>query len=160
VIQLNQVCECQCGKTELLIKGKPITRIACHCQICQEFNQADFADITLFLSKDVMLSHDNTVDFKAYQSPPAVQRGKCVYCNNPAIERFDMPLCPSITMIPSNLIPPGSSLPSLSAHIFYHRKITDIHDSLPKISGFLKSQLFVGKQIVTGIIKNKLSLSR
>lgn len=154
------MCECQCSKTKILITGNPITRMICHCQTCQEFNQADFGDVTLFLSKDVELSNEATVNFKAYQKPPAVLRGKCIHCDTPAIERLKLPLGASVTMIPSELIPPGKLLPEISGHIFYHRKINDMSDSFPKISGFLKSQLFVGAKVIAGIGKNILPLGK
>jgi hypothetical protein len=35
-----------------------------------------------------------------------------------------------------------------SAHIFYHRRIADEHDSLPKISGYWRSELAVTKLIL------------
>jgi len=34
------------------------------------------------------------------------------------------------------------------AHIFYHRRIADEHDSLPKISGYWRSELAVTKMML------------
>lgn len=160
VTSLNQECECQCGKTKVIIKGKPIIRMVCHCQTCQEFNKANFGDVTLFLAKNIELSDDKSVSFKAYQSPPTVQRGKCVHCETPTIEQIKLPLGASITIIPSRLIPKGPSLPKVSGHIFYHRKVNDVNDSIPKISGFVKSQLYVGAKLVAGITRNFLPFGK
>ena len=160
VTSLNQECECQCGKTKFTIKGKPIIRMVCHCQTCQEFNQADFGDVTLFLSKDLELHNEASVNFKTYQKPPAVLRGKCIHCETPTIERLNLPLGASVTIIPSKLIPLGERLPKISGHIFYHRRVNDVNDTPPKISGFVKSQLFVGAKVVTGISKKFLTFGK
>jgi hypothetical protein len=152
---LKQLCQCECGTTKFTIIGEPIVRIACHCKICQEFNKAAYADITIFLSKDVILEDIKTVSLRKYKSPPAVKRGTCIDCGKPAIEFLDLPLFPSLTIIPSQLIPYGPLLPKLSAHIFYHRRVADIEDELPKISGSVKSQLALSKKLLPGIF-NKL----
>ncbi len=149
--KLQQLCQCQCGHTKFTLKGEPIVRIACHCTVCQEFNQAPFADVTLFLSKDVALENKESISLRKYKSPPAIPRGKCLKCDKPVIEFLDLPLFPSLTIIPSRLIPYGPLLPKLSAHIFYHSRVADIEDKLPKISGSIKSQLALSKKLLPGI---------
>lgn len=148
---IEQKCQCQCGKTKFTIQGEPIVRIACHCTICQEFNKTAFGDVTIFLSKDVVLADKESISLRKYKRPPAVQRGKCLDCDKPVIEFLDLPAFPSLTIIPSELIPYGPLLPKLSAHIFYHRRVADIEDSLPKICGAIKSQLFLSKKLLPGI---------
>lgn len=155
--KIQQLCQCQCGKTKFTIQGEPIARIACHCTICQEFNNAAFADITIFLSKDIILENLKTVSLRKYNPPPAVQRGICIECGKPAIEFLDLPFFPSLTIIPSQLIPYGPLLPKLSAHIFYHRRVADIEDSLPKISGSIKSQLALSKKLLPGIFNRLIN---
>jgi hypothetical protein len=138
---LTQEGQCQCGSTKFTIQNKALVRIFCHCTICQEFNNATFGDVSIFLSKDVHLHDREKVNFRKYKSPPAVQRGKCAACNKPAIEFLDLPLFPSLTIIPSANIPAGQFVPPPSIHTFYHRRLADINDTLPKKSGFIKSQL-------------------
>jgi hypothetical protein len=150
---LKQDCQCPCGHTKFTIQGKPISRAFCHCTICQEFNHAAYADVTIFLSKDVLLHDEKCVNFSAYKKPPAVQRGKCSKCDKPAIERFDLPLLPSLTIIPSGNIPAGPFLPESSAHIFYHRRLADISDELPKYSGFLKSQVVFNAKLMPNLFR-------
>ena len=149
----KQECQCECGNTKFTIQGKPIVRTFCHCTICQEFNNAAYADVTIFLSKDVHLYDKEKVNFKKYKSPPAVQRGKCATCNKPAIELLDLPLFPSLTIIPSENILPGPFLPEASSHIFYHRRVSNISDKLPKYSGFIKSQIAFSAKLLSGIIR-------
>ncbi len=103
--------------------------------------------MTIFLSKDVILHNTETVDFKKYKSALALQRGTCITCNAPSIEFFDLPLLPEFTIIPSESIPAGHFLPKPSAHIFYHRRVADIDDALPKHNGFLKSQLVLSRKL-------------
>jgi len=145
--------QCQCGNTKFTIQGKPIVRMFCHCEFCQEFNSAAYGDVTIFLSKDVQLHDKKQVSFQKYKAPPAVQRGKCVACNKPAIEFLDIPLLSSLTIIPSANIGAGEYLPQSWGHIFYHRRIDDIKDSLPKYSGFMKSQLAMCGQLIPGIFR-------
>ena len=152
-IFLKQECQCQCGNTKFTIQGIPIVRVICHCTICQEFTDAAYSDITFFASKNVHLHDKETVSFKKYKSPPAVQRGKCIACNKPAIEFLDLPLFPSLAIIPSQNIPKGQFLPEPSIHIFYHSRVDDINDNRPKYSGFIKSQMALSGKIIRGIIR-------
>ncbi len=46
----KQESQCQCGSTKFTIQGEPLIRALCHCTICQEFNNAAFADVTIFAS--------------------------------------------------------------------------------------------------------------
>ncbi|MFV1871943.1 MAG: GFA family protein [Oleiphilus sp.] len=156
--QLEINCHCQCGKTSVSLLDTPIARMICHCTICQEFNQADYGDVTLFFSKDVQLHDKSQVEFKTYKAPPAVQRGKCSHCHQPSIELFNLPVTPALTLIPSALIPTGPAAIPISAHIFYHSRVQDIHDQAPKISGYLKSQLAVTKEVFKGACHKMFTL--
>ena len=122
-------------------------------KICQEFNHAPYGDVAIFLSKDVVLKDHSKVQYKKYKMPPAVQRGKCTSCDKPAVEMLKLPMLPELTIIPSANIPTGDFLPDPSMHIFYHRRINDMHDELPKISGFIKSQVLLGGKILSAIFK-------
>ncbi|MEC8428744.1 MAG: GFA family protein [Pseudomonadota bacterium] len=143
---------CECGAASFKVSAKPLARAYCHCTICQEFNKADYADVSVFLSRDVTLEDPATVAMKSYKkTPPSVQRGKCRKCDKPALEYLDMPLLPGLTIIPSANI--AATLPEPSMHIFYHRRKRDIQDDLPKHSGFLKSQWCFAKQLLPGIVR-------
>jgi len=149
----KQECQCECGSSKFTIQGKPLVRMFCHCTICQEFNNAAYSDVTIFLSKDVHLQDKEKINFNKYKSPPAVQRGKCATCNKPAIELLELPLFPALTIIPSENIPSGPRLPKPAAHIFYHRRVENVSDSLPKHSGFIKSQLAFIAKLVPGLFR-------
>lgn len=144
---------CQCGSTKFTLKAQPLTRVFCHCTICQEFNDAAFGDVTIFLSKDVEIADVDSIDFRTYKAPPAVQRGKCKTCHKPTIELFNMPLMPALTLIPSQQITDSEFLPEPVNHIFYHSRVADITDALPKYSGYMPSQLALSKVLLPRILK-------
>ena len=137
---VNSSGECPCGQTTFAISAAPLIRLICHCEICQAFNQAEFADVTVFRSSAVVLPSDNPVEFNTYSKMVAVQRGKCSACGEPAIEFFTSKFAPNLTMVPScNL--PAALRPPPKLHIFYHRRVHDAANALPKYSGYLGSQL-------------------
>lgn len=140
--------KCPCGETQFKVLGKPIMRAKCHCTICQEFNQQPYGDITIFRSKDIRLPEDNKVAFKAYAFPPVLKRGKCTACNKPAIE-----LMPGLTIVPSDTIENAGIVPEVAFHSFYHRRVADANDDLPKYSGYLKSQLFFMGKLIAAMLR-------
>ncbi|EHR70708.1 hypothetical protein BurJ1DRAFT_1853 [Burkholderiales bacterium JOSHI_001] len=131
---------CQCGAIQLVISGRPLLRAYCHCLICQEFNQADFADVTVFRARDVSIPNEERIRYRVYKQPPIVRRGTCAACGKPAAERLAVPLMPRMTVVPSSNLIEHEGLPSPAMHIFYHRRKAEATDSLPKYSGFLTSQ--------------------
>lgn len=138
---------CRCGRARFSITGRPLLRAYCHCLICQEFNELDYADITVFYRKDVSLEAEDTVVFRVHQQPPLLRRGKCKSCGKPVIERLNIPLIPSMTIVPSYNVEDAAFLPEPKLHIFYHRRKADIIDTLPKYSGFLNSQSHFGLSV-------------
>ena len=137
---IQQSGSCHCGKVQISMSGKPLFRAYCHCLICQEFNEADFADVTVFYRKDVALADQGSVKFRVYQQPPFVRRGKCVSCGKPAIEKLTIPFMPRMTVVPSINVSDPAFLPEPALHIFYHRRKAEALDNVPKYSGFLNSQ--------------------
>ncbi len=136
-----QQCSCQCGHVQFEVVGAPRLRMLCHCTICQQFNQASHADILVYKSKNIKTPSDEFVTFKTYKAPPNVQRGSCVKCGQAAIEVFNFPLMPKLTMVPQGMFADGADLPVPAAHMFYEKRVADVDDDLPKHNGFLKSQL-------------------
>lgn len=148
--------QCQCGNTKFTLKAEPLARILCHCTICQEFNNAAYGDVTIFLSKDVELHDRSSIEFKTYKAPPAVQRGKCKSCHLPTVELFSMLLMPSLTLIPSQQITDSDYLPEPISHIFYHSRLADMDDTLPKYNRYIPSQLALGKVLLPKLLKRAL----
>ena len=149
----QQAGACRCGKARFSIVGRPLLRAYCHCLICQEFNESDYADVTVFYGKDVSLEDEGTVIFRAHQQPPLVKRGKCTSCGKPAVERLNIPLMPSMTIVPSYNFKDAAFLPEPRMHIFYHRRKADVADALPKHSGFLNSQSRFSLALVMAMLR-------
>lgn len=137
----TQKCKCSCGHTEFTVSGKPQFRMICHCTICQKFNSASHADIMVYRSSQVKAPADGVVVFQTYKRPPNVQRGKCGQCDQVAIEVFDVPLFPKLTLIPAGMFLESVKLPAPKAHMFYDKRQADASDDYPKRHGFLSSQL-------------------
>lgn len=137
----SQRCSCSCGNVVFNVVDQPLFRILCHCTICQRFNCAEFSDIVVYDSASVEGPESGTVNFDTYKPPPNVQRGKCSQCDRPAIEIFEAPLLPGLTMVPVNMFEPEAELPPPIAHIFYDKRVLGAKDEYPKHQGFLMSQL-------------------
>ncbi|MEO0996305.1 MAG: GFA family protein [Pseudomonadota bacterium] len=146
--QRPRTCRCACGATGFQTSGAALFRILCHCTICQRFNEADYADVVVYGAASVERPPANTVAFATYKPPPNVQRGKCAKCGQPAIEVFEAPLLPKLTIVPFAMHGDPAGLPAPCGHIFYDKRRADADDDLPKHEGFLRSQLAFGKHLL------------
>lgn len=141
-----------CAATKVVIHGQPLLRGFCHCTICQRFNQAPFADITLFRARDVEFADNSPVEFHAWRSPPIVLRGKCTACDQPAIEFMRLPLMPKLAIVPSASIADSALVPEPALHIFYDKRVANVDDELPKYTGYPKSELAFGRRILVALL--------
>ncbi len=147
----NQL-QCECGNTKASIHGPALMRGFCHCTICQEFNQAPFADITLFRTRDIEGPADGQVNYRCWKKPQLVLRGVCKDCGKPAVEQMKLPGLPRITIVPTaNLAGP---VPEPSLHVFYQSRVADIDDDLPKVSGFLRSQMRFSQHLLSALLRS------
>lgn len=147
-------CHCSCGATKFDVTGSPLFRVICHCTICQRFNEAPFADVTVFRAKNVNAPPAKMVDYETYRRPPNLQRGKCVNCSGAAIELFSAPLLPKLIIIPSENFTSGELLPEPSGHIFYERRESDVQDGLPKYCGYWRSQRAFGRFLIRSLLRS------
>ena len=150
---VQQTGACRCGTAAFSISGRPLLRACCHCRICQQFNQADYADITVYYRSQVALEDERAVAFRAYKQPPLVQRGTCVSCGKPAIEWLRIPPLPGMAIVPSYNIADQALVPAPAFHIFYHRRNADVADGLPKYSGFLNSQCRFSLALISAMLR-------
>ena len=141
---------CSCAKNKFRVMSKPLARFICHCEVCQRFSQKPFSDVTVFLKKDIKQIDISNTQFQRYKGPPNIRRGKCSQCHYPSIEFgiFDQ-----LAFIPTSNFAVSSSLASPSCHIFYHRRVHDVDDHLPKFSGFFSSQIQVCQLILLSTLK-------
>jgi hypothetical protein len=144
--------QCSCGEVKFAVSGTPLLRAFCHCTICQAYNEAPYADITLFRASDVVMPPAGSVAFNNAAFPPMLQRGKCVSCGKAAMEYLQLPPLPKTIIIPSNNINDKAFIPDASLHIFYDKRIADIDDALPKYQGYLKSELAFGYKLIASLL--------
>ena len=144
---------CHCGVVAFSIHGAPRLHGYCHCTICQAFNEAPFADITLFRQRDVTLPSEELLDYQFYTSPPMVRRGKCKACGKPAVETLSLPLLPKLVIVPTANIRDAALVPPPSIHMFYHRRQAEVQDNVPKYEGYLRSQLAFGRRLIGSLLR-------
>ena len=92
------------------------------------------------------------IQFKHYRLPPAINRGTCPSCGLPVVGFLRLAPFVRLAFIPATNFPPRADLPRPSAHIFYHRRVKDVRDRLPKISGYWPSELYATKLVVAGML--------
>ena len=148
-------CHCSCGETRFNIVARPLLSAYCHCNICQNFNDAPFADITFFHAKDVIKPADKHIEFKSHKFPPVLKRGSCQHCGEAAIEYLNIPAMPEVVIVPNAIIQDKAFTPEPSLHIFYDKRVADIQDTLPKHRGYLKSELALGHKLITALLFKK-----
>lgn len=148
---------CACGKVGYAIKGEPMFRAFCHCLTCQQYNQADHADVIVMRAKDVAVTGADHIAFKSYQNPPIVKRGKCSACDGVAVETVRLPLIGDLTILPAQTLHSAERMPKPAFHMFYNRRIKDIADDLPKHAGYLASQWAFSKAFLKALMRKKNS---
>lgn len=148
-------CQCACAAVKFSVTAPPLVHAYCHCTICQSFNEAPFGDVLLYRAQDVEMPPEEQVDYGTYRSPPAVQRGRCRQCGKPAIEHMTMFPMPKMIFVPAQNVRDPESLPPASMHLFYHRRVEDAQDSLPKYEGYWPSQIAFIKRMLVERMKRR-----
>lgn len=144
---------CHCQKTQYSVSGTPMFRAFCHCTTCRAYNQSDFADIIVMRSPDVSLRGQDKIAFRYHQSPPLLERGKCQECGSAIIEKMRIPMLPKMTIIPAQTLFDYENLPPSVFHMFYHRRVSEVADELPKHAGYLRSQIAFSANVLSSLSK-------
>jgi len=149
---IKQDCACLCGASRFTVAGNPIGRFFCHCTICQKAYAKPFADVTFFWADSLTLPANQSIEFRRYRPPPAMRRGRCPQCGNPVLNLLGMaPL--ALAFVPSQNFPRPAELPAPDRHIFYDRRVADIADSVPKLSGYWASEAYVTRSVLAGLFR-------
>lgn len=151
LIQIQQECSCSCGKARFSVHGTPIARFLCHCTTCQSVYKQPYADIIAIRAQAVTLPEGLNLDFRHYQPPPSVARGTCSSCNGPAVGFMSLGPLARVAFILSRNFANPAELPEPSEHVFYHRRVADIQDSIPKINGHWRSKIAAAKPLLRSI---------
>jgi hypothetical protein len=141
-------CACLCGKTQFRIGAQPFARFYCHCAICQSLYAKPYADVSALWARALSPAAPSDVKTARYRRPPALDRSTCAHCGKPVYGVFMLGPLRTIAFVPSANIGIDFALPAPASHIFYHRRIADIDDGLPKYSGYWRSELAVSALLV------------
>ncbi len=152
--EFNDVCQCQCrcGEVKIIVKKPPIARLYCHCLVCREVYGKAFSDMTLAWSSSIDIDDVSKIEFKSQRFfPITVKCGTCKTCKHP-VAGYSMALSFfNIALIPSYMYQQQTDVPKSSGHIFYHSRVCDVEDDLPKYYKFLGSELAVARFILSAI---------
>jgi hypothetical protein len=141
---------CECGACAFEVHTVPKARFRCHCLICQAFNGKPFADVVAVNARDVRLNNAGNISFRKYRAPPNFDRGVCRTCGKPVVEVAGAgPF--KVMFIPASNFKSAARLPPVRFDMFYHRRVQDMPDNVPKYSGYFASELAVGKLIMRGL---------
>jgi hypothetical protein len=92
------------------------------------------------------------VEFRRHRPPPALQRGACRRRGFPVASLLRSVPFVHVASVPSMNFPDQSRLPEPGFYIFYHRRIADIDDELPKYSGYWESEWVAGKRVIATLM--------
>jgi hypothetical protein len=143
---VRQSCSCHAAH-RALPSAESRSDLYCHCTICQAFNGRPFADVTAFPARAIALPEESAVTFRRYRPPPSFERGSCPACGGPVVEVMTLGPLKTCAFAPSQNFERTSEPPKPSVHIFYHRRVADVIDSLPKVTGYWASQMAVSRLI-------------
>lgn len=144
---------CPCGASKFEVRGKVLTRFVCHCTICQGLYKAPFADVATQWSGAVEVTTPDSVSYRRYRPPPAVSRGTCDACGAPVVGRMLLAPFMRVALVPTRNLASLDGLPAPGSHIFYHRRVSDAADDVPRFSGYWRSLMAVTTRIVAGMMR-------
>ena len=154
----NLSCACPCATSKVVVPARPLARFVCHCMICQAVFKRPFADVTVHWAGKIALQDGHALHFKKYRLPPAVNRGFCTACDSPVVGLLRLAPFVQLAFVASVNYPDQSLLPPPNAHIFYHSRVADIDDGLPKHSGYWRSELAVAAMVVSATLDESADL--
>lgn len=143
---------CDCGASHFRVNAPPFARFICHCTICQAYTGKPYSDVTVLRARDVELEGGAQVAFRRHRLPPNIERGTCTSCGKPVLE-FGLAGPAKLAFVPTANYADTKALPPASLHMFYHRRVSDAQDGLPRYSGYLRSQLAVIGLLLRGLFR-------
>ncbi len=152
---VNQTTSCQCGSSLADVCGEPLTRLLCHCEICQSVYQQAYADVLIFSGRDVSLPDDHAIEFRRHRLPPALTRGACPQCRMPVVAFMRTSPFHQLAFVPRANFRPETMLPGPAMHIFYHRRVADMDDAVPKVDGYFPSETSVLVAVTKALLQRR-----
>lgn len=132
---------CQCGTSHLTLSTAPRQRMFCHCRICQSVYGLPYSDFTVNRTRNVESLTRETLEFKKHRKHFSFSRGTCRECGQPVVAFLDYLPGISLALIPSRVLEGVEDRLTPIQHLYYNRRVDDVHDDLPKVSGGIRSTL-------------------
>ena len=76
-------------------------------------------------------------------------------CSNPVLNWLGRAPGLMLAFVPSQNFPRPAELPRPDRHIFYNRRVADVADSIPKLSGYWASEAHVTGSILASLFGRK-----
>ena len=143
-------CRCECEQSRVSVARPPMLRFHCHCTICQNLYKRPFSDVTVMWAKDAKLTQGEQVEFK--RPGWLLKRGVCKQCQQPIFATMTLFPGVKLAFIPANRYDNKAALPNAKAHIFYHRRQSEMNDGIAKVAGFIKSECVVSWLILKSAV--------
>ena len=140
---------CFCGAVRLKVKDAtakpPISVSICHCETCRKLTGAPMlANVMLPADRLEVVNTEGNADatdsyLVASQTSKHVTRHRCSKCYSPVYAMLGK----GRVVVPSSLFaPPHPETWTPQHHLYYERRVTDVHDTLPKYRTHYGSALF------------------
>jgi hypothetical protein len=137
------------------VDGALLGRFLCHCTICQDVYKQPYSDVTVFHARAIALAENSALNYKRLRPPPAIDRGLCPACGSPVVAFMAFGPMKIFGFVPTRNLERPAELPNASLHIFYHRRVADIADAIPKVSGYWPSELAVTRMALAGAFRRQ-----
>jgi hypothetical protein len=149
---MSHTCSCSCGASKVQVAATPLLRFICHCTICQAVFKRPYADVMVYWAGDVSLQENHAIQFKKYRLPPAVNRGLCSACDSPMLGILRLAPFVRLAFVATSNYPEQAILPEPDVHIFYHSRVADIENAVPKYNGYWRSQMAIASLITSAVL--------
>ncbi len=134
--------KCSCGAARLTLADLPVYRMFCHCDTCREaYRTPNYSDFVIVKTSDIKVETSEAIRFKAARRRFALQQGHCSACGDLVISHLTHLPGVKVSNVPTKLLEFAEDRIIPLQHIHYHRRIGDVADDLPKVSGGLRSNI-------------------
>ncbi len=140
---IQRTCACPCGEAVFHTDTTPFARFYCHCLICQKLYGRPFADVSVLWARHLHQPAAEKILIARYRRPPALDRATCDACGKPVFGILKLGPLQTLAFVPTANLAADAPLPASAAHIFYHRRVVEHDDDLPKFSGYWRSEAAV-----------------
>ncbi len=144
---LLREASCFCGAVRLRVDTArpPLSVSICHCASCRRLTGAPLLANIMLPAEDLqLLSRDDASppNLLALQTSKHVTRHRCAECCSPVYAQLGK----GRVVVPASLFaPPHPEAWAPQHHLYYDRRVLDVHDNLPKYRTHFGSAEWAGE---------------